>query len=526
MKDSTLLDKARSKAFTPGARDGRGLISLLETVDKEGAVDVVRALVRMGPPALVLALEASANTSGLARARLLDVVGRLAAPDDTAALEALVVALRDDHERVVKVAARALGRLGARLAGARPNVERALIEAKERANLPHLKATLIEALGKVGGSEALQALADESESRETGRAKTLLQRETRRAEESTIDASALAPPGTMVRFRCREGLEAILLEELGDRFRAKRSEPGSVEAMLDGPLSAVFTARTATHVTLPLVDRALREGEDLASAIANELLSARARALFRAFTRGPVRYRLDWARGGHRRALVFSVAALVSQTFVNDPTQSTWEARVDDSDGRLRIELLPKALVDPRFAYRVSDVPAASHPSIAAAIARLGGARDDDFVWDPFVGSALELCERARMGPYERLVGTDTNESSLLAARANLESAAVSSFSLEQADALTAHYPGVTLVLTNPPMGRRLVTTPTLDRLLVPFIANVAKSLVRGGRMAWVTPSPRHTDKAAARAGLTLERSIAVDMGGFTAFLQRLIKEK
>ena len=37
------------------------------------------------------------------------------------------------------------------------------------------------------------------------------------------------------------------------------------------------------------------------------------------------------------------------------------------------------------------------------------GARADDVVWDPFVGSGTELVERALAGPYARLLGSDTD---------------------------------------------------------------------------------------------------------------------
>ena len=201
-----------------------------------------------------------------------------------------------------------------------------------------------------------------------------------------------------------------------------------------------------------------------------------------AFTRGRVRYRIAWKPGGHRRSTVFDVAsrvALIEPAFVNDPTRSTWELSVDDREGRLRVELSPKSLADPRFTYRVADVPAASHPTIAAAIVHVGGARNHDVVWDPFVGSGMELVERARMGPYESLFGTDTSESALVAAMQNFESAGgrtlepgespdpngqrLERFSLEKSDALHARPSGVTLIVTNPPMGRRVTRGESLD---------------------------------------------------------------
>ena len=216
--------------------------------------------------------------------------------------------------------------------------------------------------------------------------------------------------------------------------------------------------------------------------------------------------------------------AAIDPALVNDPTRSTWEVGVLDRGGRLRVELRPKALVDPRFAYRVAEVPAASHPTIAAAIVHVGGARAHDVVWDPFVGSGLELVERARSGPYERMFGTDTSPAAITAAKENLASASVEKVTLDKTDALAARIPGVTLIITNPPMGRRITRGESLDRLLVPFVTHAARTLVTGGRMAWITPSPRDTDRAAERAKLEIAQASTVDMGGFPGVLQLLIK--
>src|SRR5690606_38124726 len=115
---------------------------------------------------------------------------------------------------------------------------------------------------------------------------------------------------------------------------------------------------------------------------------------------------------------------------INDPTNTTWDVAVDGE----ALELSPRRLDDPRFAWRVADIPAASHPTVAAALAYVGKARHGDRVWDPFVGSGAELVERTRLGTYARLVGTDVDEAALAAARLNLAAANVDA-TLVQADA-------------------------------------------------------------------------------------------
>ncbi|HYJ09519.1 MAG TPA: hypothetical protein VEX18_10930, partial [Polyangiaceae bacterium] len=91
----------------------------------------------------------------------------------------------------------------------------------------------------------------------------------------------------------------------------------------------------------------------------------------------------------------------------------------------------------------------------------------------------------------------------------------------EQADARTHRIEGLTLVLTNPPMGRRVLRARGLSGVLCQVVRNVAGQLVPGGRMVWLSPFPDATARAARDAGLCVERRASVDLGGFSAELQR-----
>ena len=183
-----------------------------------------------------------------------------------------------------------------------------------------------------------------------------------------------------------------------------------------------------------------------------------------------------------------------------------------------RLELRPRRFADPRFVWRVRDVPAASHPTIAAALARVAGVRADDVVWDPFVGSGAELIERALAGPCARLVGSDLDPGALDAARANLDAAGLAA-ELTCGDALDLAPPGTTLIVTNPPMGRRL--RGDAPALLERFAGHAARVLAPGGRLVWITPVPARTERAARAAGLHLATRRTVDLGGFDAALER-----
>jgi 23S rRNA G2445 N2-methylase RlmL len=169
-------------------------------------------------------------------------------------------------------------------------------------------------------------------------------------------------------------------------------------------------------------------------------------------------------------------------------------------------------------------VPASSHPTLAAALARFAGARPDDVVWDPFVGAATELIERARLGPVRALFGTDADEAALDRARANLAAAGVAA-ELRLADARTFAPPlAPTLILTNPPMGRRVLDRHRTGELYRDFLAHAAALLPGGGRLVWISPRGDETLGYATPLGLRCTYRQRVDMAGFWAELQSFVK--
>jgi 23S rRNA G2445 N2-methylase RlmL len=188
------------------------------------------------------------------------------------------------------------------------------------------------------------------------------------------------------------------------------------------------------------------------------------------------------------------------------------------------LELRPR-VDDPLFLWRVADVPAASHPTVAAALARVAGTRADDVVWDPFAGSGVELVERARAGKYAQLIGSDRDPSALDAARANCAAADLADVTLLVGDALAVAPAGVTLVLTNPPLGRRALRDADLGDLYDRFLAHVAQLLRPGGRLVWLSPLGARTATRATEVGLRVTVERRVDLGGVHATLQRLDRD-
>ncbi len=508
-------------------RDLPGLFALLATDDDDLVRETERAVLRLGEagagPLIAHAREAHAPLRG----RLCRIIGKLS--DAPGAFPFLLEALGDADAKTRRNAVLALGKVGDSRA---PEAEEALLVAwKKEPRVDH-RRSIAASLGKIGGPASLVALrgvtSDDAELQKSlDRAVMQLERTSLRASPGAIDPSVAPEAPCAVVFRCRAGVEKILERELGPSWAPRIRGRGIVDATLRGPLATIFAARTWLSVGFALAPEPTAS-RDVAGAVIDALASDEAYRILRTWTTGVPRYRLSWEGRGHSRALVWQCAKGVSErrpALVNDPTQSTWEASVYEEPARLLVELVPRALPDPRFTYRTGDVPAASHPTLAAALARVAGARGDDVVWDPFVGSGSELVERARLGPYAALHGSDVDPRALDVARANLAAAGIAGAHLALGDATTFAPPGVTLILTNPPMGRRVARgelAPLLDR----FVAHVTRTLRPGGRLVWLSPMPERTRQRLTEAGLVIGYAQEIDMGGFSAELQSAAKVK
>jgi len=499
----------------------------------------------------------------LAIARLVQALGLVARAGDAPARATLLELTRDPRVRVRRAAIVALGKLAATAAelelraserrgtDRRQTAGEVLVELRDgetrretqRRGLDDVRAALLdrwdagdhapeerralaEALGKIGGDEARARLAaidpagDKELARLRDRALLMVERTAKRGEDSTI-ATDVAPPRPLrVRLSCRPELGALLdaeLTSLGLGAPGVRVRRGSdwVDVTLAQPWQVLFRAR--------LWDRAaigwpLDGAAPLPDAIVAALTSPEVLGLVRAWTRGPIRWRLGMV-GGHQRALVWKVAKRVTEAapdLINDPSATTWDVLVD-GDARM-LSLVPRRIDDPRFAYRVAEVPAASHGSVAAALVWAAEPKDGDRVWDPFCGSGVELVERAKRGPTRSLLGTDVDPAALEAARQNLASAGVAA-ELALGDARTHQAGAVDLIVTNPPLGSRVHVDA--GALLAVALPNLARALAPGGRLVWITPAPRKTTPAAQALGLTLASSTFVDLGGVRGRLER-----
>ncbi|MEI9940585.1 MAG: HEAT repeat domain-containing protein [Pseudomonadota bacterium] len=505
--------------FTPGAKHFAKLFSALAIAEREDARKLERALGRAGEAAGRIALTRLTAAEPRERSRLYAVLGRVA--NGSAAAEfrsALLAGLEDADERVRRVASGSLGKLAV------PEAAPRLLERWPLASILE-RRSVAEALGKSGSEAALALLRAERPSdpelaRIVERARLMLERDIGRGAPSSIDmGQALGAPQSVI-AHCRSGLSWVLAEEARSLGAATVVGPDRIRLSHRGAFGELLRLRTALGfgIEIPLPGS---NQDSLAARVVSALEHPDAERAVRAWTNGRARFRLTFAEGGHQRDKVWRLAAAIAERiswFHNDTQESLWEVLIDTH--RSTLELCPRRFEDPRFSYRREDVRAASHPTLAAALARVAGARAEDIVWDPFVGSGLELIERGLLGPFRELHGSDLEGAALTAARANAERAQLS-VQLAQGDARSYRVKHVSLIISNPPMGRRVTRDGNLGPLLDAFLANAAGSLVPGGRLVWLSPFAERTAATARRLGLKVTRHDPVDLGGFPAELQR-----
>lgn len=500
--------------YTPPRRVFAEMFALLS--HPELAERAERALLSAGLPAATYAAE-NLPSEPAAEPAVVRLIGRaLRAHDAPVLIEALRRGLESPHAETRRQAAIALGKSG------RASAEPVLLPWLSTSD-PKLLRSVVEALGKVGGEAALARVRElvppPNLKQVVERARLMLERNVGRAEgvAEPIACDRPLPQAVGIVLECRGGLAGFLAEEAAS-LGARRVSPSEVSFPYAGTLRPLLELRLASSVAIawPLAQGTSPGG------VLGALLDSKLVATLAAWSNAQLRFRLDWAGAGHRRADTWRIAQGLREAtspLLNDPAQAPWTIEVQPEPARLLLR--PSAAPELRFQYRVRDVPAASHPTIAAALARFAGAHPDDVVWDPFAGSGVELIERARLGPYRELHGTDLDARALAAARENAEGAGLPALSLQQADARNHRVPGLSLVLTNPPMGRRVLRARGLSGVLCQVVRNVAAQLVPGGRMIWLSPFPDATARAATDAGLRAERVTEVDLGGFSAELQR-----
>jgi 23S rRNA G2445 N2-methylase RlmL len=440
--------------------------------------------------------------------------------------EWLLQLLQDPSEKVRRYAMAAMPKIGA---GAQE--EQKLLATLRAAPPEREKKYLARTLEKIGGRAALESGFF------GGAGQKIKAAIARRETPSALRVNAIFDPASplQIHLRSRSGLEAFVRDEVSQRMRGKfrvtETDPGRTTIIATAPFSLadIYAMRCFGSVGFVLgkVDAA---GEESTGALADIIASALSRRILGTFTEGAIRYRLNFVFKGHQRGAVDRLATQVyarCPEILNDPRSVTWTIDIYH-DGRGQwVELRPNMTPDPRFVYRRRDVPAASHPPLAACLARLAGRVPNEVVWDPFCGSGLELIESAILGGMTSVCGTDLSRQAIAIAESNFAAAQIKSVRAificgdfrKIASAKNFAGAPVTLIITNPPLGMR-VPVADLRGLIADLFRVAAEVLKPGGRLVLVNPMPR----VKPPPSLKLEFAQEVDMGGFQCRLDKYLK--
>jgi len=138
--------------------------------------------------------------------------------------------------------------------------------------------------------------------------------------------------------------------------------------------------------------------------------------------------------------------------------------------------------------YKAAHRPASLRASSAAALAWASEPRDDDVVLDPFCGAGTILIERAHLGKYAMLLGSDRDQAALAAARTNV-GARYKPIQLENWDAGTIPLAdaSVSKIVTNLPWGIRYGSHGENRKLYPEWFREFARVLKSGGTMVLLT---------------------------------------
>jgi tRNA (guanine6-N2)-methyltransferase len=175
----------------------------------------------------------------------------------------------------------------------------------------------------------------------------------------------------------------------------------------------------------------------------------------------------------------------------------TWRLEEEDADVELWATMidaeffLTVRLSDDRMRhreYKTAHRPASLRASSAAALAWLSEPREDDVVLDPFCGAGTILIERAHLGRYAMLLGSDRDSAALAAARINVGTR-YKPIQLENWDAgaLPLGDASVDKIVTNLPWGLRYGSHGENRKLYPLWFREFGRVLKNGGIVVMLT---------------------------------------
>jgi len=435
--------------------------------------------------------------------------------------------LHDPCEKIRRYAMAALPKIGAG-----PGEEAELLGLLRTTGVDREKKYLGQTLEKIAGVATLQEMNAGGLDLQTMQKVNANVARSQRPSAICMESVLSDFTGLRIHLHGRTGLEKIVRDEVNEspaargKFRVAEVRGGLVAITPLAPFSLadIFALRCFDTVGLVLGHAT---SESMAASLITSPLS---RNIFKSFTTGSIRYRLNFAGEGHQRSAVRTVANQVYAAcpeLLNDARGAPWTVDIHPAREGGVVELIPRLSPDPRLAFRVQDVPAASHPPLAACMARLAGRGMDETVWDPFCGSGLELIERALLGGVRNIYGTDLSAGAIEIARKNFAAANLQPVQATFTRCDFRDYQqikglgqgSVSVVITNPPMGRRV---PIADlRGLIEDLFSVAATVLKpGGKLIFANPVRMES----SQRSLNLQSRRNVDFGGFTCRLEEYLK--
>jgi SAM-dependent methyltransferase len=376
--------------------------------------------------------------------------------------------LKDESPQGRRIAAIELGKRGGAGAVA------ALRDALAREELSWVRASMILALGKLGGDESRAVLAG-------------------------IEAQSEGEVEALRKARDRVSGPAVGFSWRGDTPMFASVPVGLEDVAIAEDGSATLVRRGI--IALPSRPRGLRCIYDLRFLIAEGPAGAFAETLKNAQVRWrewinsasdvlPYRFSLENVRVAKQEfneLLRLARETFSPQGLVDSPSSYAAMLRIEADPDATRIWLVPTFEADARFAYRVSDVGASINPVVGACLARLVRRGDRSVVIDPTCGSGTLLIERALLDEQTMLSGIDISPTAIRAATGNVIAAGLAArIAIRVGDGgdggdATAWPPRCDEVLANLPFGMR-TEDRNLDGLYRRIVGNIARTLNPGGR--------------------------------------------
>lgn len=194
-----------------------------------------------------------------------------------------------------------------------------------------------------------------------------------------------------------------------------------------------------------------------------------------------------------------------------EPGDLTVRLFLDGERVTAAVRLAPRPLH--RRAYKQDTGPGTLHPPLAAALARLSGARGGERALDPFCGDGTIAIESAVRGAS--VLAADLDPERLRSAAANAERAGAGvDFVRADAGSAPVRPGGVDAVVTNPPWELSVAASGALAGSLAPFWRRLGALLAPGGRICAVTDERLDGPGALRAAGFALTLAVQVRLQG------------